>query len=624
MKNKSPKRKRSTRPFTEQVSVHIPADYCWKTLGFLVEDLDHLFTNEESARLHTIIRNRDYDAYLALGEEWGPQCIGFYSGKTLAQARAIYQVISLIRKFRFESSQEARTQTALKKFKEAERACLTYNLDGYKSLAWAEDDRMCNAFSYARAWLEKVLGVALPSKEKLTLWSRHGPGANLDTWKGLTSTYHKYSGWPYSCTKGAYREARAAIEDDERWRGALEDDYRRKNDIPAHIILDQDAFFADVLNIVGGNRIAFVPKNALTDRSIAIEPSMNLYLQLGVDGYIRRRLKRWGIDLDSQEKNRELARLGSRDWENPENFVTLDLAAASDSISVSLCRLMLPKEWFTYLMKLRSPKGTIGDETISYEKISSMGNGFTFALESAIFASVIYGVMREFEGSYDPAACAVFGDDLIVRNTIAKPVIELLNLFGFTINEEKSFLQGPFRESCGADWLNGRPVRPVFLDETPTSVMDLWTDLNRLRRILSLRFMEEESKTESMLAKWIPEKFSRIYGPCNDESFDSYRHSSKPTVAYKNYLFKFKTLVARPRPMRGKNFLFRKLMHPLREQPLLKPTYITKHRDTWKGLKVSGSGSLFTITRPQGVLVGFANSVASHWQQEYREDMPDY
>jgi hypothetical protein len=443
----------------------------------------------------------------------------------------------------------------------------------------------------------------------------------LDTKEGHVSAYFKYSEWPYSCTLDAYQEARNAIQGDERWIGALEDSYRERYQIPRHVLLNLDLFWSTVINIVPGNRITFVPKDARTERSIAIEPSLNLYLQLGVDGYIRRRLKRWGVDLDDQEKNRELARLGSRDWEDPENFVTLDLAAASDTISTRLCAIMLPEQWFTYLMKLRSPSGVLDNETISFEKISSMGNGFTFALESAIFTAVVYGVTRVFRDRFDRDKCAVFGDDIIITSDIAQPVVTLLNLCGFSLNLEKSFLQGPFRESCGADWFKGRPVRPVFLSTPPGSVMELWTDINRLKRMLSLRFMVDDSKVESLLVKWIPEEFQQVTGPVSDESFDSYLHSPFPTGKYANSVWLWKRLVVSPKPQSGRDFLFRKLMHNLRGTPFVRTCYVSFH-DTWRGCKLTGSGSRFTVTLPHSVTVGYTNSVADVWRSEYAEIAP--
>jgi hypothetical protein len=68
-----------------------------------------------------------------------------------------------------------------------------------------------------------------------------------------------------------------------------------------------------------------------------------MYAQLGLKVILDKRMKEvWGVDMEDQpEMNRFLAKLGSRDGA----FGTLDLSSASDRISVSLCREVLP-EWF--------------------------------------------------------------------------------------------------------------------------------------------------------------------------------------------------------------------------------------------------------------------------------------
>jgi hypothetical protein len=86
-----------------------------------------------------------------------------------------------------------------------------------------------------------------------------------------------------------------------------------------------------------------------------------------------------------------------------------------------------------------------------------MGNGFCFPLETLIFASVCKLYSR-------PEDFSVYGDDIIVRQSVAQEVLKTLWAIGFRHNPDKTFLQGQFRESCGADWFAGRDVRPLTLD----------------------------------------------------------------------------------------------------------------------------------------------------------------
>lgn len=545
---------------------NLPREYPWKVLNKLSLDLAEYLNEDELKRLDEITRKRDLDQYLELNEEWGLQRIVPTDEQALAKVRAKYLLASLVKKFPFPTDKDTRVARATKIFLDAEGDCKTYNQVSYKSLSEPETEWGVSILHHAKLFLAKLLGTQLPGHRALLDRARHGPGATIGTCGGNTSLYHKYSEWPYSCTIDAYRYARFAIETDQRWIGALQDSYRDRFGIQKHIPLNLKEFWSRVIQVVDGNRICFVPKDARKERTIAIEPSLNLYLQLGVDGFIRRRLKRFGVDLDSQEKNQELARLGSLQ-QGIGGFVTIDLSAASDSISCKLCELLLPSDWYSYLMDLRSPVGELEGHLISYEKVSSMGNGYTFALESAIFAALVYAVTKAGGAHFDRKLFAVFGDDIVVEKRWYFQLVEALRLSGFKLNLDKTFVYGSVRESCGTDWFQGIPIRPVFLDQIPASVPELFCDYNRLKRLLSLRWGIEESSTLDFIRKFLPDRAQLLIGPLSDEDFDSYLHSDMPRKGmYQNCMYKYKRHIALPRRQAGRSFLFRKLMHDLRDR----------------------------------------------------------
>jgi hypothetical protein len=115
----------------------------------------------------------------------------------------------------------------------------------------------------------------------------------------------------------------------------------------------------------------------------------------------------------------------------------------------------LPQKWYKYLADVRSPFGKIGTKLFKYSKFSSMGNGSTFALESLIFASLCYATGSK--------AFSVYGDDLIIETELVDDLVDLLRFFGFSVNADKSYVSGPFRESCGTDWYEGYDVTPFYL-----------------------------------------------------------------------------------------------------------------------------------------------------------------
>lgn len=285
--------------------------------------------------------------------------------------------------------------------------------------------------------------------------------------------------------------------------------------------------------LVRGGKYSSVLKNRDTDRSIDIQPSLNMWAQKGIaclmHAFIR---QKYGVDVSIQQfVNRELARRGSI----YDDIVTIDETEASnripwafvewalegtdllDLIRVSRCReILLPwGEWKTLSM------------------CSGMGNGFTFLLMTAINLAAIEAVYlyrnREFKklelpirldglvgnetyfrGEYERLCYAssdvvkvlaaqqaldqwayevlplvalpdwgVFGDDIICSNVVYEDLVHLLGLTNAQVNLDKSFSKGSFRESCGGDFWSGTDVRAVYA-KTLATPHDIVSLLNRL------------------------------------------------------------------------------------------------------------------------------------------------
>lgn len=193
----------------------------------------------------------------------------------------------------------------------------------------------------------------------------------------------------------------------------------------------------------------------------------------------------------------ELARMGSLDG----SIATIDLSSASDTVARELVRLILPTDWLLLLESLRAPITYVDDRPVFLEKFSSMGNGFTFELETIIFRTLI--ATLGIPGM-------VFGDDIIVPSEHYKMVFDALSYFGFIPNMKKTFGEGPFRESCGGDYYQGEAVRPFYLEEIPTSPQQWIGIANGLRRT--------DPGLTTLRAAWrfaidqIPIQF-RVFGP---------------------------------------------------------------------------------------------------------------
>jgi hypothetical protein len=218
-----------------------------------------------------------------------------------------------------------------------------------------------------------------------------------------------------------------------------------------------DRYF-DVLVQVGSGKLTFVPKSVKTKRPIVVEPILNGLAQKGVGSYIRDRLKRTcNLDLRDQTRNRELARRGSIDG----SLATIDLSNASDTVSISAVFELLPPDWVDFLGRFRTGEVIRHNQTHELHKWSSMGNGYTFELESLIFYGLVYGTC--VAAGWDTQDISVYGDDIIIPVHLTQDLIEALTWYGFEVNTEKSYWEGPFRESCGADWFLGNDIRPFYL-----------------------------------------------------------------------------------------------------------------------------------------------------------------
>lgn len=229
------------------------------------------------------------------------------------------------------------------------------------------------------------------------------------------------------------------------------------------------------IRIVEGNVCFTVPKDNDIDRACSKEPDINMYFQKAVGNHIRSRLLKFGIDLNDQNRNKYLAREGSITNE----LATLDLSSASDSVTWALCSELLPSDWFDVVDDLRSPRGYINGQWHEWELMSTMGNGFTFELESLIF----WAVSKVAVAHYAPhGVVSVYGDDIIVPSAAAPMVVEFLEYYGFTVNTDKSFVDGPFRESCGGHYYNGLDVTPFYCRAPLDSLMRVIWFLNQLRK----------------------------------------------------------------------------------------------------------------------------------------------
>jgi len=350
----------------------------------------------------------------------------------------------------------------------------------------------------ARRWIRTLLG-STPSYQSIWNQGDFGSGASLGVHGNATHMLAKLLSEKWSVTPGALHHGFAVLMNNHHYLEQL----LPKGPDGVMLCYDYEYAFEAYkrrCHVVNNNKLSFVPKTAKTHRVIAVEPLLNGLVQKGIDLEMRKRLKRAGIDLRSQERNQLMAREGSI-ADGDESFVTIDLSSASDSVSAELVRYLLPDDWFRLLDRTRSKYYSLHDLVTRYNKFCSMGNGFCFPLETLIFASACFAL-----GCGKPGVdFMVYGDDIIVRKKHAPGVLQLLAHWGFKVNADKTFLEGPFRESCGSDWFGGQDVRPFTLDYALDSLENLFKFLNLSRR--SERTAMFFSGVRGTIVRLIPDKF---------------------------------------------------------------------------------------------------------------------
>jgi len=507
----------------------------FKLVTEMWRDLECYLPQELYEHVSGRFRRRDYEFVVESFPSYGlslmqqPQDGGviLLNGKTFSMgenpqrtAELVYAVSHYLKKYEFESStvytDEYRAHASRFSFRKAEKWCYRLN----RNLAAALESRPL-LLTEMRRTLRWLLGDD-PDIPGLIDRGYFGPGVNVGVKGDQTDSQVKFS-LPLTITRALRTQFDTAarlmpatlfhygissyLHDSELvpppgipgggWeyerfaaRGAMDLYYHR-------------------LEMTRGCKVALVPKDAKTLRAIAAEPMVNSYFQNGLGSLLVDRLLRKTpmLDLRDQTRNRVMAKAGS----NVGSLATIDLSSASDTISKSIARALLPKKWYRLLSLLRSPRYCIDGEWRKANKLSSMGNGFTFPIESALFYSIsrsaivvslvedqglsIHEARRVAsshghisQGIYEPS---VYGDDIIVRSDMFDAVCKALELCGFWINRRKSYSQGLYRESCGHDYYGGNYVRPVFLKRKISLITQVFTLVNQLAHPEGLGWLTE-------------------------------------------------------------------------------------------------------------------------------------
>lgn len=427
---------------------------------------------------------------------------------------ADYSVVELLSKWKgLETGIDVEGE-AIRRFTLAESSCLETNRRIRKS-RMEVNSSVDGIIHSARRKIARLLGqFSLFKVEGSFGW---GPGATYEIPRRRAAVDTKMSELPITVTRNALQLFHSVITSDLHWSAAI-------------LGITPEGPFSllkDTFKVVDGCVIETVEKNAKTRRVIAKEPRGNSFLQKGVGGYFRRQLKRVGIDLDDQTRNQTLAKSAI-----DLDLATIDLKMASDTISMELVYELLPYDWASLLDDLRSRYAKFKNGSFfKLEKFSSMGNGFTFELETLLLWALTQSITDD---EAPGGVVSVYGDDIICQKSIVARLNAVLAWAGFQMNEEKSHSSGLFYESCGKHYFNGDEVTPAYQKEALDQVEAIRFG-NRLIRLAERagkgRYLHKRYEGAWRSLRRLYSSFSRYQIPFGSEGDDGW------AVPYRDFAF---------------------------------------------------------------------------------------
>jgi hypothetical protein len=342
---------------------------------------------------------------------------------------------------------DAQVQQVLQKFEktEEELSTITPTLD--------QLDQAVAAATYPQGWRSKAptpVYVARKAKDLLTkvfrlfdpldITPRHGPGAvatrqrlwDKYRWTNVSSRITDI--YPFDAY---YCASLGAVCDRYDSFSAI-----AQADLPARVIL--------------------VPKDSRGPRLISCEPVDFQWIQQGLGRAMVKHvenhpLSKWNVFFTDQGPNQRGALLGSKYG----RYATLDLNEASDRVSLSLVRLLFPKDLQRYLEACRSTSTELpSKKVLTLTKYAPMGSCLCFP----VLALTVWALLHAAAPDADTRkGILVYGDDVVVPTAFAEDAMKQLESFGLKVNRDKSCTKGLFRESCGTDAFQGINVTPVRL-----------------------------------------------------------------------------------------------------------------------------------------------------------------
>jgi len=222
-----------------------------------------------------------------------------------------------------------------------------------------------------------------------------------------------------------------------------------------------------------------VPKTAKTPRLIAMEPVEHQWTQQKVKTWLDFAMSKSLIGQFFNPSDQTLSQSLVVQSSIDRSLSTIDLSSASDRVSCRHVEALLssnkPLLEAAHATRTRMiVDGLTNREPMVLKKFASMGSALTFPIQSIFFLCIALasaGATTRKDILRLRGKVRVFGDDIIIPTYAYAECVQALTLLGLKVNSSKSFSDGYFRESCGADYWRGYDVTPVKPKHTFTGTL---------------------------------------------------------------------------------------------------------------------------------------------------------
>jgi len=263
------------------------------------------------------------------------------------------------------------------------------------------------------------------------------------------------------------------------------------------------------------SRVVCVPKDYKSLRTICVEPKEFQFAQQGLWDILKaiiheNPLTRRCINFNHQEYNAKLTKR--------LDLATIDLKDASDTVRLKLCRLLFPKEFFRLVTRYRSREIQMKSDLVRPTCFASMGSALCFPIETLVFWAIAQSAIHPMTDRKKPLR--VFGDDIVCPREDAQYITKILGTCGFVVNHNKTCINSPIRESCGAYTYASRDVRVVRMKNAHCKTPLAWISLVESCKLLNSGQMPKTSYAMLLVLKqfWhVP--FGRFGLPESTEGF---------------------------------------------------------------------------------------------------------